>query len=104
MRLRFGAAVTVLLIASRLSAKDIYLGIAGSVGVFRTDTRILNPSNAKDITVTGVFLPTGRDNTTGTVSKQITVPRRGMVVLNDVVTTLFNASGLGAIKLSSPDD
>lgn len=104
MRLRFGAAVAALLIASPLLARDIYLGIAGSVGVFRTDTRILNPSNAKDITVTGVFLPVGRDNTTGTISKPITVPKRGMVVLNDVVTSLFAATGLGAIKLSSSDD
>ncbi|HEY5610387.1 MAG TPA: hypothetical protein VIL97_04210, partial [Thermoanaerobaculia bacterium] len=46
-------------VASATHAKDIYLTIAGSVGVFRTDTRILNPSFDKDITIIATFIPAG---------------------------------------------
>jgi hypothetical protein len=92
-------AISVLLTA-QATAKEVFLGVAGSVGVFRTDTRIFNPSATKDITVTAFFLPVGRDNSSTTI-KQVTVPRRQMLVLNDVVTTLFGASGLGGIRLST---
>ena len=98
------AVALLMLFVTPASAKDIYLGIAGSVGVFRTDTRIFNPSGTKDITVTAVFLPVGQDNSSLAAAQQITIPKRQMRVLNDIVTTLFGATGLGAIRLSSSDD
>ncbi|HEY5610918.1 MAG TPA: hypothetical protein VIL97_06915, partial [Thermoanaerobaculia bacterium] len=38
------------------------------------------------------------------VARTITVNRRQMAVYDDVVASLFQSTGLGAIKLSSPDD
>ncbi len=103
--MRICATALSLLLVSPLLGKDIYLSIAGSVGVFRTDTRVFNPSGTKDITVTAFFYPVGLDNTTGNVvSKQFTVAKRQMVVFNDIVNTLFAASGLGAIRLSTLQD
>lgn len=92
-----------LFIALPLAAKDVYLGIAGSVGVFRTDARILNPSGDKDITVVATFIPV-QGNSAGGATVSVNIPKRQMRVLDDVVTSLFSKSGLGAIKLSSPDD
>ena len=93
----------VLLFTLPAFAKDVYLPITGSVGAFRTDTRILNPSGSKDITVTATFIPVqGNTATTGTAT--ITISKRQMRVFDDVVTSLFSKSGLGAIRLSSPDD
>lgn len=86
-----------------LSAKDVYLGISGSVGVFRTDARILNPSSQKDIVVAATFIPV-QGNSAGAATVNVTIPKRQMRVLDDIVTTLFAKTGLGAIKLSSPDD
>lgn len=91
------------LLAVPAFAKDVYLPITGSVGAFRTDTRILNPSGSKDITITATFIPVqGNTATTGTAS--IVIPKRQMKVFDDVVTSLFSKSGLGAIRLTSPDD
>lgn len=92
-----------LFVALPLAAKDVYLGIAGSVGVFQTDARILNPSGDKDITVIATFIPV-QGNTAGGATVSVNIPKRQMRVLDDIVTTLFSKSGLGAIKLSSPDD
>ncbi|MHB0972344.1 MAG: cupredoxin domain-containing protein [Thermoanaerobaculia bacterium] len=105
MRIRplFVFSFLLLTIPSIASAKDVYLAIAGSVGVFRTDARIFNPSGTKDITITATFLPAGQDNS-GAQSKTIPVLKRQMVTLNDVVTSLFQGTGLGAIRLSCPDD
>lgn len=90
--------------ALSMQAKEAYIPISGSVGVFRTDARIWNPSGIKEIVVTASFWPAGTDNTTTAPTRQITIGRRAMVVLDDVVTTQFNSTGLGAIRLSSPDD
>ncbi len=94
--------LALLMVTSPMAAKDIYLPIAGSVGAFRTDSRIFNPSS-KDIVINATFLPLGRDNTAA-ASQQITVRRRQMAVYDDVVGSLFGASGLGAIRLSSSDE
>jgi cytochrome c oxidase subunit 2 len=102
-RLLVGVFAAGLFMSGSLSAKEVYLGIAGSVGVFRTDTRILNPSGEKDITVTATFIPV-QGNTAGEATVPVQIPKRQMRVLDDVVSSLFQKSGLGAIKLSSPDD
>jgi plastocyanin len=83
--------------------KDVFLSIGGSVGVFRTDMRIFNPSTTKDIQVQAYLLPLGVDNS-AVQPKTITVPKRQQMVFDDVVSSLFQGSGLAAIRLSSGDD
>lgn len=85
------------------SAKDVYLPVAGSVGVFRTDARIFNPGSA-DIQVKAWFLPNGNVDNSSVQPVTITVPKRQMVTYNDVVTSLFQKSGLGGIRLQSDSD
>jgi len=84
-------------------SKDVFLSIGGSVGAFRTDMRIFNPSTTKDIQVQAYLLPLGADNS-GVQPKTITVPKRQQMVFDDVVSSLFQSSGLAAIRLSSADD
>jgi plastocyanin len=94
----------VSLLAIPLFAKDVYLTIGGSVGVFRTDARIFNPSQTKDIQIQAYYLPVGNGNNSGVQPKTITIPKRSQVVFDDVVSSLFQSSGLGGIRLSSPDE
>jgi plastocyanin len=97
-----------LIFATSAFAKDVYFPIAGSVskvGSFRTDVRIFNPSPTKDITIQAFVLPDGNANNTGATAHPIVVPKRSMMLLNDVVTQLGGtSSGLAAIHLSSTDD
>lgn len=106
MRIRslFAFVVVVLFAASSISAAEHYLAIAGSVGVFRTDARIFNPSTTKDITIIARFLAVGNLDNSNATARTITVPKRQMAVFDDVVASLFQTSGLGAISLTSPDD
>ncbi len=104
MRLRSLMFLCILAFATCAFAKDVYLAIGGSVGVFRTDFRIFNPSTSKDIQVQAFLLPTSSDDNSGVQPMTITVPKRNMLVYNDVVSSLFHASGLGGIRLSSSDD
>jgi len=95
-----------LLCVAPLFAKDIYFPIAGStstVGSFRTDVRLFNPSSTKDITVNAFLLPVGNRDNSGAAPHPLTVPKRGMLVLNDVVTVL-GGTDLDALRFSSPDD
>ena len=85
-------------------ADEVYLSVAGSVGVFRTDARIFNPSFTTDIVVNASFLPAGNVSNAGVTPKAITIPKRAMVVYDDVVASLFGATGLGAIRLVSTGD
>jgi hypothetical protein len=107
MRLR---AVVVLAIALSpvASAKDVFLPIAGSVGNFRTDAHIFNPSATKDIVIEATFLRAGGDTSHPDNSiaetKTIIVARRAEVVFDDVVSSLFYTTGLGGIRLRSDDD
>jgi hypothetical protein len=97
------ARILVLLVpGGLLPAGEVYLPITGSVGVFRTDTRIFNPSRSNDIVIVASFLPVGQNNTEA-ITRDVALPRREMVVLDDVVGSLFGASGLGAIRLRSDD-
>lgn len=103
MRLRvtvFFAFVAVLIAASAV-AGDVYLAIGGSVGTFKTDTRIFNPSFTDDLTVTATFTPAGNPPAGAAIVKTITVPHRAMLSYDDVVASLFQTTGLGATKLSS---
>lgn len=96
--------VILLLVTTVGLAKDVYLSVGGSVGVFRTDLRIFNPSQTKDISVQAYLLKTGNADNSAVAAKTITVGKRQMVVYDDVVTSLFNDGGLAAIRLKSDDE
>ena len=100
--------VLALVLSTTALAKDVYLPIAGSVGTFRTDTHIFNPSATKDIVVQATFLRAGGDashpNNIGAETKSISISRRAELVFDDVVLSLFDTTGLGGIRLRSDDD
>lgn len=102
---RLPLVLFLIVFAASAFGKDVYLSIGGSVGVFRTDARIFNPSFTKDITITARYLPTGNGDNSGVAPKTITVPKRSMAVYDDVVQSLFGGGApLGAIRLTSDDD
>jgi heme/copper-type cytochrome/quinol oxidase subunit 2 len=104
MRLRLVWVAVVLSIVPVAFAKDVYLSIGGSVGSFFTDARIFNPSQTRDIQIQAYFLPVGNGDNSAVQPTTITVPKRSQVVYDNVVSSLFHASGLGAIRLTSADD
>ena len=101
-------AVLALMLSFPASAKEVFLSIAGSVGNFRTDMHVFNPSATKDIVIQATFLPAGGDashpNNAAAQPKSIVVARRAEVVYDDVVSSLFQTTGLGGIRLQSNDD
>ena len=107
MKFRAPLFLTLVVFATSAFAADRWIPIAGTVGNFRTDARILNPSGEKDIEVSAYFLPVNVTNNgervAGTPVK-ITVPKRSMKVLDDIVASVFSATGLGAILLTCPDE
>lgn len=103
MRSRLLLFIALMGFATAAFPKDVYLSVAGTAGIFHTDARILNPSTTKDITIQAYFLPNGADNSL-VQPVPITIPKRSQKVYDDVVTSLFSSSGLGAIRLSSSDD
>lgn len=107
MRRSLNALSLVLgLFALPVSAKEVYLPIAGSstnIGSFKTDVRLFNPSSSKDITIDAYLLPAGNRDNTSVTARTITVTKRQMKVLNDVVAEL-GGSELSAIRLVSADD
>lgn len=105
MRARSTFFVCLVLFATSLFGKDVYLSIGGSANGFFTDARIVNPSFTKDITITARYLPAGNVDNSGVSTKTITVAKRSMAVYDDVVQALFPGSpALGAIRLTSDDD
>jgi plastocyanin len=107
MRLRLTILAMLIATAHTASAKEVWLSIGGTTagGTFRTDARIFNPSTTKDIQIQAWYLPVGNANNSGVQPlAPITVLKRQQLVYNDVVTSLFHSSGLGAIRLKSDDD
>lgn len=105
MLIRLVGAALLVAFATIASAKDVYLAVAGSVGNFRTDARIFNPSYDKDITVIARYLPSGNVDNSAIATKTITVAKRSMAVYDDVVQSLFGGGApLGAVRLTSDDD
>src|SRR6202521_1888101 len=94
----------LLVFATTGFAKDVYLSIGGTAGAFHSDMRIFNPSATKDIQVQIFMLAPGNVDNTAAQSTTITVPKRQMLVSNDVLTSLFSATGVAGIRLSSSDD
>ena len=102
---RLAVVFVLLALATSALAKDVYLSIGGSVGNFRTDARIWNPSFTKDITINARYLPSGNGDNSGVAPTIITVPKRSMAVYDDVVQSLFGGGpALGAVRLTSDDD
>jgi plastocyanin len=83
--------------------KDVYLSIGGEVGNFFTDARIFNPSFEKDIVISARYLQNNQNNSNVT-PVTVNVPKRTMLVLDNVVSRVFNSGGIGAIRLTSDDD
>ena len=85
-----------------LSAGDKWIPIAGSVGAFRTDLRVYNPSST-DIQVRMSFLPAGNQDNNSAINSPVTltIPAKHQAIYDDAVATIFQKSGLGAILLSS---
>lgn len=105
MRVHLVAVLTLfLVVAGPASAKEAFLSVGGSVNEFRTDARVLNPSGSKTITVQAWLLPSGNLDNSGVQPVVFTIPPRTMRVFDDVVSTLFQGSGVGAIRLLSDDD
>lgn len=105
MRPRLMLLLVTLAAATSGFAKDVYLSVGGSVGVFRTDARIINTSFDKDITIVARYLPTGNTDNTSVGTTTITVGKRSMAVYDDVVQSLFGGGPpLGAVRLTSDDD
>jgi len=104
MRFRPQLIFAIAIFATSAFANDVYLAIGGSVGSFRTDTRIFNPSSTKDIQIQAYLLPTGNVDNTGVQPTSMTVPKRSMLEYDDVVSSLFGTTGLGGIRFSSSDD
>src|SRR5258708_11313583 len=106
MRLRPFLLILVLsAFATNVFAKEVFLSIAGTVSNFHTDARIFNPASPKDIVVKAYFLPAGvGTNNSGVTSVDVNVPKRSMKVLDDVVTAVFSAPGVGGIRLTCDDD
>lgn len=103
MRGRIVGTLLLFLVASAAFGKDVYLSIGGEVGNFFTDARIFNPSFDKDIVVSARYLQNNQDNS-GVAAVNVTVPKRSMLVLDNVVSNIFHSGGIGAIRLTSDDD
>ncbi len=103
MRARLSLVVLLLIFANAAFGKDVYLSIGGQVGNFFTDARIFNPSFDKDIVISARYLQNNQDNS-GVTAVTINVPKRTMLVLDNVVSAVFSAGGIGAVRLTSDDD
>jgi hypothetical protein len=103
MRVKSLLLVVSILLASNAVALDRWIPIAGTVGNFRTDSRVFNPSFDKDIEVQATLIRVG-DGSQKVGPITFTVKKREMKVFDDVVASLFTTDGLGAIVLHSADD
>jgi len=101
MRLRL-ALLCLLAFPIVASADSYYLTIAGSVGSFRTDVRIFNPSSA-DSNVSLVFVPVGNQNNGAAFANIVhkVIPKGQGVAYDDAVATIFGKTGLGAISIDA---
>ncbi len=74
---------------------------SGARGTFwKTDVRVFNPSASAEITVFLAFLRSEADNR-GAAEIVFAIPPRRAVALDDLVATVFQASGSGGVRLRS---
>lgn len=88
------------LLAGAASGAERWILIAGTVGQFRTDVRLFNPSFDRDIEVEAHFLTADAMQ----FPARVIVPKRQMMILDDAVATLFDTDKLGAIRFFSEDE
>ncbi len=100
--MRFRLPLLFLLAFPMAAAADYVLPIAGSVGNFRTDVRIYNPTNS-DSHLSLTFIPVGNQNNVAAFSHSVhvTIPANQEVAYNDAISTLFGASGIGAVYVAA---
>lgn len=97
-------AILAILISIPALAEDVWIPIAGSVGVFRTDVRVFNPG-ASEVSISAYYLPVGGQSNGTVAPVTITVPARSMRVFDDAVQSMFGGgAALGAIRLSAASD
>lgn len=99
--------VVLCLISAPLEATTLIVPISAVAPganntLFRTDVRVLNPSDST-LELDAEFLPANRDNTTPN-AMVITIPPGQMLVLDNILASTFAASGLGAIRFESDQD
>lgn len=101
MRLRL-ALLCLLAFPIAASADSYYLTIAGSVGSFRTDVRIFNPSSS-DSNVSLTFVPVGNQNNGAAFLSSVhkVIPKGQGVAYDDAVASIFGKTGLGAISINA---
>jgi len=105
MRARHLLVLLLVLFATSVFAKDVYISVSGKANGFFSDARIFNPSFDKDIVVTARYLPSGNVDNSGAGSVQLTIPKRSMKIYDDAVQSIFGGGPpLGAIRLTSDDD
>lgn len=74
----------------------------GAGQTFISDVRIFNPSFTTPTTALIEFFPAGTTaNATAAASMAVSIPARGTTVLNDIVSTGLNTTGLGAVRITS---
>src|SRR5438477_12513678 len=94
---RFVILASLTILATAAFGKDAFLTIGGSVGAFRTDARIFNPSTTKDITIQAYYLPVGNTDNSTVQPIIITVPKPERWLFDDVVSSLFRSVRLGGL-------
>src|SRR6202171_1408374 len=101
--MRFRLALLFVLAFPIAASADYVLPIAGSVNNFRTDVRIFNPTST-DSHLLLTFLPVGNVNNGSAFFNppvRLTIPAKHEAAYNDAISTLFGASGLGAVYVAS---
>lgn len=104
---RFALVAVVLALASAASAQETtryFAAAASAPGVlgtfFVTDARVYNPDQSATITVQLAFLLPNVDNT-GVAEVPITIGPRQAAALDDLVSSVFQTSGSGGVRMRS---
>jgi len=84
-----------------LAAVERILPVAGSVGVFRTDVRVFNPSRTEAISVDAYALDLSNTDNRGRLPVSFVVNPREQRVFDDIVASLFGSSGIAAVRFVS---
>jgi len=86
-----------------LFAEERFLPVAGSVGVFRTDVRVFNPSWTNTILVDAYAISLSNTDNRGGFPVTFEVKPREQKIYDDIIASLFGAEGIAAIRFVSLD-
>lgn len=104
MRARLLLFLTLVLFATSVFGKEVFLAVSGTANnVFFSDARIFNP-NDKDITIQAYYLPRGNTSNANAQPVSFTVAKRQMKIYDDIVATLLIQGGVGGIRFVSEDE